>query len=361
MPELFKQNLTNIKPYHPGKPIEEVLRDKKIKNIIKLSSNENPFGPSPKAYKLAKKILANVHFYPEKEAPDLKRAIARQYQLRPENIIVGNGSDEVMQMCAAATINSGDEVITADCTFALYEFVARLFEGTPVFVPLKQYTYDLDAIYSKITDRTRLIFIANPNNPTGTIVKDSELKAFLEKVPDHVFVVIDEAYGEYTEDMDYPDIIADISKRKNLIVLRTFSKIYGLAGLRLGYGMAHPEVIQMLEKTRLPFNTNRIAQLCGIAAMDDRSFIKKSIINNRSQKKFLCRHLDKMGISYIETQANFLAILFSRPGRDIAAQLLKKGIIVRPMDSFGMPNAIRVTIGMPENNKRFIAALKNIS
>lgn len=358
MNKLFKTNLAEIKPYTSGKPIEEVLRENKVKGIIKLASNENPLGPSPKALAALRRAINSVHFYPEKKAPQLRQAIAKKLGISTNNIIIGNGSDEVMQFCAAATIAPGDEVIIADCTFSVYELVTRMFCGTPIFVPLSDYTFDLEAILERITPQTKLIFIANPNSPTGTIIKKQPLEQFLNKIPAHVLVVLDEAYAEYVEAKDYPAGLDYLNTSANIVILRTFSKIYGLAGLRIGYGIARPDIITQLNAVRLPFNCNRIAQVSAAAALSDSSFVKKSLANNRAGKKFLYQELDQLGLKYLKTEANFIAIFLTVAADVLASRMLEYGVIVRPLTSFGLTHAIRVTIGTPAENRRFIKVLK---
>jgi histidinol-phosphate aminotransferase len=353
----IRPSIGKIKPYVSGKPIEEAERELQITGIIKLASNENPLGPSPKALEALNKYAKDVSLYPDQSCYELTRLLAEKLDMPPEYIAVGNGSDELMLLIALAYISAQDEVIMSLNTFSTYEMVSRLMEASIVRINLKNYAYDLSAMAEAITPKTKLIFICNPNNPTGTINSSKEMDSFLAKVPESTLVVIDEAYGEYVESPDYPESLEYVRNKRNVIVLRTFSKIYGLAGLRVGYAIARPEVIKYMNLVRMPFSVNRLAQMAAPAGLADTEHIKKSLKNNSEGKAFLYKELEKLGVSYLKTEANFIFINLNDDADAAFLQLMRRGVIVRPLTSFGMPGAIRVTIGTPEQNKKFINAL----
>ena len=265
-----------------------------------------------------------------------------------------------MLLCAATFLNAREEVVLSKNTFSTYEFVTRLMDGDPVFVDLKNYTYDLEGMRAAISPKTKLIFVCSPNNPTGTISAKKEIENLLAQVPEKVIIVLDEAYSEYVESKEYPDSLEYIKQGKNIIVLRTFSKIYGLAGLRVGYGIARPDLIKYLNLVKLPFNVNRLAQMTAVEALKDGAFIKKSRTNNREGKKYLYAELEKLKLKFVPTEANFIFIEIGRDADLFFMKLMKQGVIVRPLSSFGLREAIRVTIGTPEQNRKFIEALKKV-
>lgn len=358
--EPIRKEIEKLKPYVPGKSAAEVEKELKITSIVKLASNENPLGPSPKALELIKRRLNDLSIYPDQHSIELKEALAKKLGLDMKNIIIGNGSDEIMQLAAATFLSAREEAIISENTFSTYEFVVRLFDGNPIFIPLKDYTYDLEAMAKAIGGKTKLIFLCNPNNPTGTIFTDKAFDSFLKNVPKNVIVVIDEAYSEYVECKDYPKSIDYVKEGKSIIVLRTFSKIYGLAGLRVGYGIARPEIINYLNLVKLPFNVNRLAQGAATASLEDSEQIKRSIKSNKEGKAYLYSELDKLGLKFLKTEANFIWIDVKRAADVLFMELMRQGIIVRPLSSFSMPEAIRVTVGTAEQNKRLIEALKDI-
>jgi histidinol-phosphate aminotransferase len=344
-----RKELKDIPPYIPGQNKE---------GCIKLASNENPLGPSPKAQQAVAKASMAMQLYPDGDCIKLRQTLAKFYKLQPENVIIGNGSDDVLLCIAGAFINKGDKVVISRVTFSGYEFSARLFGGVPVFVPLKNNRYDLTGFKKALAKRPKVVYLCNPNNPTGTIFSDKELQGFLRSVPAGTLVVIDEAYNEYVLDQNYPDSIALLAEFKNIIVLRTFSKIFGLGGLRVGYGLAAKELIAELNKPRAPFNVNKLAQTAALAAFGDESFLAQSADINEEGKAYLYKQLTLLGLSYIKTQANFIYIDLPVPAQDIFKKMMSDGVIVRPLESFGRPFAIRVTIGTSWQNKRFIDALK---
>ena len=355
--EPVRPGIGNIKPYIPGKPAEEVERDLRITGVIKLASNENPLGPSPKALDAVNKYSKDISVYPDQQCFELNRIIAERLNMPSESIAIGNGSDELMLLAALAYISAGDEVVISLNTFSTYEMVSHLMDASIVRVNLKNYTYDLSAMANAAGEKTKLIFVCNPNNPTGTMNTKKEMDEFISKVSPNTIVVIDEAYGDYVASKDYPDSIKYVKENKNVIVLRTFSKIYGLAGLRVGYAVSRPEIIKFLNLVRLPFSVNRLGQIAAIAALSDLDHLVKSKKNNEEGKAFLYRELDKLGLSYLKTEANFIFINLNSDADEMFMQLMRRGVIIRPLSSFGMPGAIRVTIGTPEQNAKFIRAL----
>jgi histidinol-phosphate aminotransferase len=358
--EPIRPSLGNIKPYIPGKPVEEAERELNITGIIKLASNENPLGPSPKALEAVTKYAKDIYLYPDQGSFELTRLIAEYVGVEPGNIAVGNGSDELMLNAALSYISSGDEAIISLNTFSTYETVSKLMDASIVRVNLSNLTYDLGAMLKMTGPKTKMIFICNPNSPTGTIVTQKDLDSFMSKVPQDIIVLIDEAYMEYADSPDFPDSIKYVKANKNVIVTRTFSKIYGLAGLRVGYAVARPEIIKYLNLVRMPFSVNRLAQMAGAAALADKAHVTKSKKNNAEGVAYLYLELDKLGVSYLKTQANFIFIDIKDDADGMFLELMRKGVIIRPLTSFGLPGAIRVTVGTPEQNRKFIKALSEV-
>jgi len=349
-------NINCISPYVPGKPIEELERELGITNSIKLASNENPLGPSPKAVAAMKKVLDDQNRYPDGSGYYLSQALAKKYDIGLSQIILGNGSNELIELAVRTYVQSGDEVISADPSFVVYKMITQAAGGTNVIVPCRELRHDLDAMADRITQKTKIIFICNPNNPTGTMNTVTEMNRFLERVPEQVLVVLDEAYFEYVTHAEYPDGLDYLNAGKNVLVLRTFSKIYGLAGLRIGYGMTKPEIAETMNKVRQPFNTNAPAQVGALAALGDRKHVEKSVAINNEGKQFLYQSFGQFGIKYVPTETNFIFFETALEGKAVYAALLKQGVIIRPMG----PKYLRVTIGLPEENKRFIVELEKI-
>lgn len=352
----IRPNIENIKPYVPGKPIEEVERELNITGVVKLASNENPLGPSAKALEAVNVSSKDISLYPDQNCFELTAALAEKLGVATENIVIGNGSDEVMLLIAIAYISSGDEVIISQNTFSTYETVSSFMESSIIKVKLKNHSYDLNAMAKAINPRTKLVWVCSPNNPTGTINTRKEMDLLVSKAGPNTIVIIDEAYGDYVESADYPDSLEYVRAGKNVIVLRTFSKIFGLAGLRVGYGIAKPEIIRFLRLVRMPFSVNRLAQNAATSSLADAAHVEKSRKNNSEGKKFLYAELDKLGVSYVKTEANFIFIDLKGSADVVFMELMRRGIIVRPLSSFGMPRSIRVTIGTPDQNSRFIQA-----
>lgn len=343
-----RKAIQNLKPYTPGQ---------EIAGNIKLASNENPLGSSPLALEGLAASLKESSIYPDGNCTLLKEKLSKKLGVKPENLVIGNGSDEVLLLIAGAYLNPGDEVVIAKTTFSEYEFSARLFGASATFMPLKNMAYDLATMAMAITSKTKIIYLCNPNNPTGTIFTTKELEDFFNKISKDILVVIDEAYFEYVVATDYPKTL-ELINSNNIIVLRTFSKIYGLAGLRIGYGIANPKIINSLNKAREPFNVNRLAQIAATAALDDQKFIKESLKINEAGKKYMYSELGKLGLKYYPTEANFIFVEVPTDGTQLSKQLMAKGITIRPMASFGCPNAIRVTVGTLEQNTFFVEKLK---
>jgi histidinol-phosphate aminotransferase len=347
--EFIRPALKGIKEYVPGKTPQNP-------GVAKLASNENPFGPSPLALEAINKEAKSLQVYPDQKSILLREALAKKLKLKDENIIAGNGSDEIMQLAAAAFLRPGEEVILPEHTFSLYEFVTRLFDGKLVFVGLKNYAQDLDAMAAAVTPATKMVFLCNPHNPTGSMFSAAELETFLKKVPEHVLVIIDEAYMEFAEAKDFPDTLKYVREGKNVLVLRTFSKFYGLAGLRAGYGIAKKELIQYLSRVKPPFNVSRLAQAGALAALGDKVFLEKTYKNNVEGKQYLYAELDKLGLEYKKTEANFVFVNIKKNADQLFMKMMKSGVIIRPLTSFGLPEAIRVSVGTGEQSQRFIAA-----
>jgi histidinol-phosphate aminotransferase len=349
------RHIRSITPYVPGKPVEELERELGIKDSVKLASNENPLGPSPRAVKELRKGLHNLNRYPDGSCFYLRNALAEKVQVSPEELIFGNGSNEIIELAVRTFLSPGDEAIMAHPSFVVYATIVQAGQGKSIVVPLKEWRHDLETMASKITKKTKIIFIANPNNPTGTINTASEMDAFMKKVPKGVLVVVDEAYYEYVSSPDYADSMTWLKKGRDILILRTFSKIYGLAALRIGYGISDGHITEAMNRVRQPFNINAPAQTAAAAALEDDRHIAKTRKLNEEGKVFLYTELDKLDIQYIPTEANFIYInLKQQNAADIYNTLLKKGVIIRPMG----PSALRITIGIPEENRTLVKALK---
>ncbi|HUI46640.1 MAG TPA: histidinol-phosphate transaminase [Nitrospirota bacterium] len=349
-------NIKNITPYVPGKPIEELERELGISGSIKLASNENPLGPSPKAMVALKKVVEGVNRYPDGSGFYLSQALAAKFSVDLSQIILGNGSNELIELVVRTFVQPGDEVVSADPSFVVYKMITQAAGGTNVIVPCKDLRHDLNAMAERITSRTKVMFIANPNNPTGTMNTKAEMDRFMERVPENVIVAVDEAYFEYVTHADYPDSLDYLKDGRNILALRTFSKIYGLAGLRIGYGITTAEIAELLNKVRQPFNTNSLAQAAALAALADRRHVEKSIAINNEGKQYLYQSFGQLGLSFTPTETNFILFETALNAKDVYMALLKQGVIIRPMGE----KRLRVTIGLPEENKRFMAELEKV-
>ena len=354
----YRKEINNMHPYVPGKPIEEVQKELGLEKIVKLASNENPLGCSPLAKEAIIKELDNISLYPDGNCGTLKSAVANHLGVREDQLVFGAGSDEILGMLAQVFLSPGDEVLTSDQSFPRYDSGVHLMGSSLIKVPLTNFTYDLEKMKEYISHHTKLIILANPNNPTGTHFTQTSLLEFLDFVPNDCLVVLDEAYYEYADAEDYPHSLELLNKYSNLIILRTFSKAYGLASLRIGYGIADPKAIELLNRVRNPFNINSLAQVAAIASLKDQEFVKESVSLNLQSKTYMYEEFEKLGISFMPTQANFIMFDAKRPSDVLFQDFLKHGFIIRP--AFGVPNWVRVSLGTPEQMKEFIALLKKI-
>lgn len=357
--KMIRTCIEKIPPYVPGKPIEEVERELGLSGVTKMASNENPLGPSKEVRQAIANALDKVSYYPDANNYYLKKALADELEVKEEQIIVGSGLDDVNRILAETILKPTDEVVIPQPTFSMYETVTLLMGAKPVLVKGSGLGNDLSAMAAAVTKKTKLIFICNPNNPTGTIVKRDELREFLGGLPRNILVVVDEAYSDFADDPEFPNGI-DLLKAgyDNIIVYRTFSKIHGMAGLRLGFAVASPELIQNMLKVKDPFNVNLLAQAAGLAALKSKKHILLSKELVQMGRRFFYKELDELGIEYLPTQANFILINWGRDSREIYEFLLQNGIIVRPTHSFGLPNYFRVTFGTAEQNDRFFRVLR---
>jgi len=355
----FNPSLQSVPVYQPGRPIEEVARElgRSPTDVIKLASNENPLGPSPAALAAMQKVLSQLHLYPDGSAFYLKQTLAQKLEVAPRNLILGNGSNEIIEFVGHALIAPGADVVVSQYCFAVYPIVTKLFGANLITVPAKNYGHDLPALVKAITPKTRVIFVANPNNPTGTVVPQKDVARFVNEVPPHVLLVMDEAYLEFLEHpVDLLPLIR-AGDKANLLLMRTFSKIYGLAGLRLGYGIGHSELIAALEKVRQPFNINALVQAAALAALDDAEHIARTRANNAAGLEFLQNAFRQMRLEFVPSAANFVMVRVGDSPR-IFDNLQKQGIITRPMAGYGLPEFIRISVGTPEENDRCVAGLK---
>ena len=353
-----KPHIATLEPYAPGKPIEELERELGIEGAIKLASNESPLGPSPKALEAVREALGGIHRYPDGASFALRRALAGRLEVRPEQLVFGAGADEILELLAKAFLGPGDEAVYAWPSFAMYPIVTQGMGATPVQVPLtRELVHDLPAMANAVTERTRVVFVCNPNNPTGTSVGAEAFDRFAAGLPESTVLAVDEAYVDYARRADFPDALAWVRRRPGTLVLRTFSKIYGLAGLRIGFGVADPELAGYLERARHPFNVNRLAEVAALAALDDREHVERSRRINAEGVDTLSRELRALGIEVWPTDANFL---LAHTGAGVHERLLREGIIVRPLAGFGMPDHVRISVGLPEENERLVKALRRM-
>ncbi|MDP8265444.1 MAG: histidinol-phosphate transaminase [Candidatus Aceula meridiana] len=360
MKNAARKNILKIKPYVPGKPIEEVKRDLGLKEVCKLASNENPFSPSPKVLKAMQKALKGLNRYPDGSCYYLRKEIAKNLKVKETQLIFGNGSDEVIFQVVRAFVNEGEEIVIAHPTFLMYGIVGQIAGAKIKTIPLKNFRYDLVAMKKAVSKKTKVIFIANPDNPMGTYVTKKELDVFLKGLRKDILVFLDEAYYEFAPKKDYPNSFSLLKKYKNIIVTRTFSKMYGLAGLRIGYGVSSEEVIDILNRVREPFNINSVAQAAAVAALKDQAYYQKAIRLCEKEKQYLYEEFKKFGLSFVKSATNFVVIDVKKDSQKVFQKLLRKGIIVRNMNAWGLKNYIRVTVGKPQENRKFIRSLKEI-
>jgi len=354
-----------LRPYQPGKPIEELEREYGVTDAVKLASNENPLGPSPQAVAAMGRALEQVGIYPDGNGFVLKQKLAARHDVPLTALTLGNGSSDVLEFALRAFVTPQDEVLFSEHAFAIYPILTLAAGATPLQVPATAWGHDLAAMRAAVTERTRLIFIANPNNPTGTWLGAAELEAFIRDLPPEVAVVLDEAYFEYASDpgmgaADYPDTVAWVNRYPNLIVTRTFSKCYGLAGLRVGYAVSSPEVADLMNRVRPPFNVSLLALEAAAAALDDEAHLARTLETNREGMAQLTAGFAALGLSYIPSVGNFVSVDVGRPAGEAYEALLHEGVIVRPVANYGMPQHLRVTVGTATENERFLAALKKV-
>ncbi len=355
---VVKPHIRSLEPYQPGKPIEELERELGIDDVIKLASNESPLGPSPKAVTALRSALESVHRYPDGASFALRRALSQRLGVDEAQLVFGCGADELLELVAKTCLGPGDEAVYAWPSFAMYPIVVRGMGATPIPVPLdSDLVHDLDAMRAAIGERTRVVMLCNPNNPTGTSLGAEAFDAFVASLPEDLVLVVDEAYFEYRRRDDFPDALAWLSRRPGTLVLRTFSKIYGLAGLRVGYGVADRELASYLQRARHPFNVNRLAEVAALAALDDEDHARRSREVNAAGATYLARELGELGIDVWPTDANFV---LARIGEGQSERLLSEGIIVRPLAGFGMPDHVRISIGLPEENERLVKTLRRL-
>lgn len=359
MSRLAKKGIISLKPYEPGKPIEEVKRELLLDEVYKLASNENSLGPSPRAVAAVKKALKDINRYPDGSCYYLRGRLAEKLGVKPGNLIFGNGSDEIMSIIVHTFMNQDEEAVIAEPTFLEYRLIVQAAGAQIKTVPLINFKYDLSGMKRAVTEKTKVIFIANPDNPTGSYLTDREIAKFLDGLSEDIIVVMDEAYYEFVDAKDYPDTMRYI-KDRNVIILRTFSKAYGLAGLRIGYGLANAELVDCMNRVRQPFNVNMPAQAAALASLDDLRHLKRSVATVLKGKKYMYRKFDDMGLSYIHSETNFILVDVRREGREVFERLLRYGIIVRDMKAYKLDNYIRVTIGTQKENNKFIEALKRV-
>jgi histidinol-phosphate aminotransferase len=358
--ELLPPWITRIRPYPPGKPIEEVERELGH-SAVKLASNENPLGPSPKALEAVRQSVDRANFYPDGGGYYLRQKLAEFQQLEMSQIILGAGSTDLIELVARTFLTAGDQGLTSQSAFYIYRLAIEEMGAELVQTPLRENAFDLAAIANAVTQRTKVIYIANPNNPTGRMVTADDMDRFLAALPPRVLVVLDEAYFEYVRDPDYSHSIDYVRSGRNVLVLRTFSKVYGLAGLRLGYGMGNPDLIEALNRVRSPFNANSLAQAAGIAAIDDQEHVARSVESNTHEMKFVTEELALAGVRYTPSVGNFLLVDTGRDCEEDFIRLMHEGVIVRPMKLYGFPTSLRVTIGRHEDNEKFLESLARVA
>ncbi|MGB5716968.1 MAG: histidinol-phosphate transaminase [Gammaproteobacteria bacterium] len=364
--DLSAPGVRALQPYLPGKPVVELEREYGISNAIKLASNENPYGPGPLALAAASAAIEGLGRYPDGSGYQLAERLARKHQLDQACITLGNGSNDVLDIIARVFLTAQHEAVFSQYAFAVYPIVVQAAGATACVAPAHDgshgpaYGHDLAAMLERVGPATRLVFIANPNNPTGTWLGSDELDSFISAVPAHVMVVVDEAYFEYVGEENYPDTSTWLARFPNLIVTRTFSKAYGLAGLRIGYALSHPDVAGLLNRVRQPFNVNSVAQAAAVAALDDDDYLQLCIRRNREGMARLVAGFEALGLACIKSAGNFVCVDTGRPADDVYASLLQQGVIVRPVANYGMPGHLRVTIGRADENARFLHALEQV-
>src|SRR6266581_9644433 len=354
---LANEHILGIAPYEPGKPIEELERELGVHNAIKLASNENPLPPSDRVQKAILATLNHLNRYPDGSGFYLRQALAKKHGVSPDHVVLGNGSNELIELLVRTFLRPGDEAVVPHPSFPVYPMIVQAAGGVRVMVMLKEFRLDLDAMARAITPMTKMVFVANPNNPTATIVTKDEVEHFMARVPERTIVVFDEAYIEFAMGPDFPDTLSLVKHGRKVVVLRTFSKASSLAGLRVGYGIADADAVALMNRIRQPFNVNSLSQVAALAALEDESHILECVRMIEGGRHYLYDELTALGVKYAPSRANFILVDVGHSASDIYQRLLKEGVIVRPMTSFGMESALRVSIGTPEENRRLVKAL----
>lgn len=358
--KLVNQGIQQLAPYEAGKPIEELERELGIKNIVKLASNENPLGISPKVKQAMVDAIDDIHRYPDANGFEFKHKISQKFNVKPDQITLGNGSNDLLELIAHTFVNAGDEVIFSQYAFIVYPLVTKAINATPVIIPALDFGHDLKAFLDNITAKTKMVFIANPNNPTGTFLSEAQIRDFLTKLPSHIICVLDEAYTEFAHSENRVNSVALANEFDNLIVCRTLSKAYGLAGIRLGFAISHPKIADLLNRVRQPFNCNSIALAAGIAAINDLDFINQVVTNNQQGMIQYEQFFKQKNLAYIPSSGNFITLDLAQNAAPIYQKLLEQGVIVRPIAGYGLPNHLRISIGTKTENEKCINALASI-
>jgi histidinol-phosphate aminotransferase len=357
---LANEHILGIAPYEPGKPVEELERELGIHDAIKLASNENPLAPSDRVQKAIAAALTSLNRYPDGSGHYLRQALAKKHDVTPDQVVLGNGSNELIELVVRTFLKPGDEAVVPHPSFVVYPMIVQAAGGIRVMVMLKDYRLDLEAMARAITPMTKIVFIANPNNPTATLVTADEVAHFMSKLPERTIVVFDEAYVEFALGPDFPDALQYIKQGRKVVVLRTFSKAASLAGLRVGYGVADADAISLMNRIRQPFNVNSLAQVAALAALEDDSHILECVRMIEAGRHYLYDEFNALGVKYVPSRANFILVDVGRSASDIYQRLLKEGVIVRPLTPFGMESALRVTVGTPQENRRLVKALRTV-
>lgn len=357
----YRPELAGLKPYPPGKPIEEVQREQGLEEVTKLASNENPYGPSPRAVEAIKSQLDELHLYPESGCYYLRNKLAERLGITPEQLFFGDGSDEIVALMTAAFLDETANIVCSEHTFIRYEMGAMAMGAQVRHVALVNWHHDVDGMLAAIDSNTRMVFLPNPENPIGSATSEAQVRRLLAGVPSDVIVVVDEAYYEFAKAWtEYPDTVSWLAEFPNLVITRTFSKAYGLAGLRIGYAMGNPEIWSIVDRIRPPFNVSRIAQEGALAALDDTEHLEQTITGNRAGLEYLEKAFEEMGLEYVPSFANFVLVNMKRPALPVYESLLRHGVIVRPMGIYGLPEHLRISVGLPAENKIFVEALKAV-
>jgi histidinol-phosphate aminotransferase len=355
---IANEHILGIAPYEPGKPIEELERELMIHNPIKLASNENPLPPSDRVQKAIVAALASLNRYPDGSGFYLRQALAKKHGVMPDQVVLGNGSNELIELLVRTFLRPGDEAVVPHPSFVVYPMIVQAAGGVRVMVMLKDFRLDLDAMARAITPMTKIVFVANPNNPTATIVTKDEVEHFMARVPERTIVVFDEAYIEFAMGQDFPDMLAAVKQGRKVVVLRTFSKATSLAGLRVGYGVADADAVALMNRIRQPFNVNSLGQAAALAALDDDAHVLECVRMIEAGRHFLYDEFKSIGLQYVPSRANFILVDVGRSAADIYQKLLHQGVIVRPMTPFGLETAFRITVGTPEENRKLVKALR---